>query len=220
MATVLIAEDEQRIREFLSLYFRAEHYEVLEAATGQEAIESFDHNQVDLAIIDVMMPDVDGFEVCRHIRKKSLMPVIILTALEEEEQHLQGFAAGADDYLTKPVKIKVLLYKAERLLQSKQMLTDSLVIDQLEIDKVGRKIIVNNKEVYFAPKEFEILLLLAENKGKALSREYIINHVWDYYYVGGTRIVDNHIKKIRNKLGTMACLIKTVISFGYKLEDS
>lgn len=217
MRNVLIVEDENRIREFLSVYFRSSNYNVFEAPNGNDALCIFENNIIDIVILDIMMPEMDGFEVCKNIRKVSDVPIIILTALEEEEQHILGYELGADDYITKPVKINILLAKVKRLL-GKTSENNLINYGSIKIDKNGRCIFIDNKNVYFAPKEFELLVLLAENSGQALSRDYILDKVWGYYFAGGTRVVDNHIKKIRKKLGKYSKMIKTVVSIGYKFE--
>lgn len=215
---ILIAEDQDRIREFISLYFRAEGFNVIHAGDGKSAINAFEHNNIHLIVLDIMMPEMDGFEVCRYIRKKSDVPIIILTALGEDEQQILGYELGADDYVVKPIKPKVLVAKARRLLEKES--DDMILIDFgfLKIDKTGRTVYVDDKNVDFTPKEYDFLLLLAENKGKALSRDTIINKVWGYDFMGNTRVVDNHVKKLRSKLGKHSDCIKTISSIGYKFE--
>lgn len=217
MKNILIVEDECRIREFISAYFRNEGYAVFEAANGRIALNVFENNVIDLIILDIMMPEIDGFEVCKRIRKTSEVPIIILTALEEEEQHILGYELGADDYITKPVKARILLAKAKRLLE-KTNDNNTITFDNIEIDTDARCVYIDNKNVYFAPKEYELLVLLAKSNGKALPRDYILDKIWGYYFVGETRVVDNHIKKIRKKLGKYSNIIKTVVSVGYRFE--
>lgn len=216
MKNILIVEDESRIREFISAYFCNEGYTVFEAENGKIALDIFKNNVIDLIILDIMMPEIDGFEVCKSIRETSEVPIIILTALEEEEQHILGYELGADDYITKPVKVRILLAKANRLL--KKTSNNTIMFDNIEIDTDARSIYIDNRNVYFAPKEYELLVLLAKSNGKALARDYILDKIWGYYFVGETRVVDSHIKKIRKKLGKYSNIIKTVVSVGYKFE--
>ena len=215
---ILIAEDENRIREFISVYFRAEGFNVFEVDNGKSAVDVFMNNDIDLLVLDVMMPEMDGFEVCKNIRKISAVPIIILTALEEDEQHILGYELGADDYIIKPVNPKILIAKAKRLFSKTKTNKNILNFDYVKIDKDGRCVYVDNKNIYFTPKEFDFLVLLAENKDIALSRDFILNKVWGYDFIGETRVVDNHVKKLRKKLGKHSSYIKTIFSIGYKFE--
>jgi DNA-binding response OmpR family regulator len=217
MHSILLIEDENRIREFLSVYFRANNYKVFEAEDGITGLEMFDQHMIDLVILDVMMPKLDGFEVCKRLRHTSDVPIIFLTALEEEEQHLLGYSLGADDYISKPVNINILLAKSKRLLDKRKG-HSLIVFDGLKIDQRSRSISIDGNLVEFAPKEYDLLLLLAENVGQVFSRDIIIEGIWGGYFEGGTRVVDNHVKKIRKKLGDYSDMIKTVISIGYKFE--
>lgn len=215
---ILIAEDEDKMREFISVYFKAEGFNVFEADNGKSAIDVFTNNSIDIIVLDVMMPEMDGFEVCKNIRKISTVPIIILTALEEDEHHILGYELGADDYVIKPVNPKILIVKANRLLSKTKTNKNILDFGNIKIDKDGRCVYIDNKNIYFAPKEFDFLVLLVENKGIALSRDFILNSVWGYNFIGETRVVDNHVKKLRQKLGKYSSFIKTVFSIGYKFE--
>jgi DNA-binding response OmpR family regulator len=219
---VLIVEDESRIREIISDYFTKEGFKVLEAADGKQALELFEENTVDILILDIMMPKLDGWAVCRRIRNQSDIPIIMLTAREEEEDKLLGYELGADDYVTKPFSPKVLVAKVKSLLKRavKQAgVADSCInLEGLSINKLSRTVKLEDKQIELAHKEYELLLYLVENRGMVLSREKILNNVWGYDYFGDLRTVDTHIKKLRGKLGDKAAYITTVIRSGYKFE--
>ncbi len=220
---VLIVEDEARIREITSDYFKASGFEVYEAENGKEAIEVFDLNKVDLIILDIMMPQLDGWEVCKRIRNKSDVPIIILTARSDEDDKLLGFELGADEYVTKPFSPKVLVARAKTLFKRIDGNTGkngNIRINGIEINKQAYKVKVNEEELDLSPKEYSLLLYLVENKGIVLSRDSILNSVWGYDYFGDARVVDTHIKKLRKKLGDQAEHIKTIIRVGYKFEVS
>ncbi|PAB58804.1 response regulator transcription factor [Anaeromicrobium sediminis] len=218
--SILVVEDESRMREFVSLYLRNEGYKVVEAHTGETAMKKFEIEKIDLIILDIMMPKLDGFEVCKRIREKSKVPIIILTAIEKEMEQIKGYELGADDYVTKPFKIKVLIAKIKRLLQrlNEETAKKVIVYGELRINLHGREVWINERQVKLAPKEFELLEYLIVNRGMALSRSKILEQVWGYDFEGGTRVVDNHIRKLRSKLENYAKTIKTVISVGYKFE--
>ncbi len=217
---ILVVEDESKMREFISLYLRNAGYKVIEADTGEAAIEKFEANKVELIVLDIMMPKLDGFQVCKRIREKSKVPIIILTAIEEEMDQVKGYELGADDYVTKPFKIKILIAKVKRLIERIKEETDKRVIvyQELKVDIDGREVWINNRQIRLAPKEFKLLEYLVINRGIAISRNQILEQVWGYDFEGETRVVDNHIKKLRNKLENYSTCIKTVISVGYKFE--
>lgn len=217
---ILIVEDESKMREFIGVYFRAEGFNVLEATNGKEAIEIFNDNEIDLIVLDIMMPELDGFETCREIRNNSEIPIIILTAVEGEDEEILSYELGADDYITKPFKGKVLVAKVKRLLQRfcELKVARSMSYGELELDIEGRIIFIEGAKVEFAPKEYDLITYLIENNGIVKSRYDILNRVWGYDYFGEPRVVDNHIKKIRKKLGKHSNYIKTIISVGYKFE--
>lgn len=216
---ILVVEDENKISEFISLYLKKEGYKVFEASDGQIALEKFEENEIDLIVLDIMMPRLNGFEVCKKIREKSKVPIIILTAIEEEMDHIKGYELGADDYVTKPFKIKILMAKIKRLLQRiNKNDNDIFVHDKLKIDFDGREVFIDSKKIKLAPKEFDLLIYLIKNKGIALSRNQILENIWGYDFDGENRVVDNHIKKLRNKLENYSSLIETIIFVGYKFD--
>lgn len=217
---ILVVEDESKIREFISLYLRKEGYKVIQADNGEAGVEKFKENKIDLIVLDIMMPKLNGFEVCKKIREKSKVPIIMLTAIEEERDHVKGYELGADDYVTKPFKVKILIAKIKRLFERIREENDkkAFVYDKLKIDMDGREVFINGSKIKLAPKEFELLKYLIINKGIVLTRNQILENVWGYDFEGETRVVDNHIKKLRNKLENYSMLIETVISVGYKFE--
>lgn len=219
---VLLVEDESRIREIISDYFANEGFAVLEAEDGKQALEIMETNHVDMIILDIMMPKLDGWSVCKRVRNTSDVPIIILTAREEEEDKLLGYELGADDYVTKPFSPKVLVAKVKTLLKraEKQMGVSEGVINihGLSINKLSHTVKLDDRPIELAHKEYELLLYLVENKGMVLSRDKILNSVWGFDYFGDLRTVDTHIKKLRGKLGDKAEYIATVIRSGYKFE--
>lgn len=216
---ILIADDEARMRKLVGDFLKKEGYSVIEAADGREALDVFLEKQdVDLIILDVMMPGYDGWTVCREIRKSSQVPVIMLTARGEESDELFGFDLGADEYIAKPFSLKILAARVQALLRRVGNDQGIKFFDGLEIDDQGRHVYVNGSRIDMSPKEFELLLYLTENAGRALSREQILNAVWNYDYYGDVRTVDTHIKKLRLKLGDRSDLIQTVRGLGYRFE--
>ncbi|MCT4663322.1 MAG: response regulator transcription factor [Tissierellales bacterium] len=217
---ILVVEDESRMREFIGLYLRKEGYNVVEAENGEVALEKFREFEIDLVVLDIMMPKLGGFEVCKSIREDSNIPIIILTAIEAENDHIKGYELGADDYVTKPFKIKILLAKIKRFVEKSSNETNKKIFEykSLKVDLDGREVFVNDESMKLAPKEFELLAYLIMNHGIALSRDQILENVWGYDFEGESRVVDNHIKKLRSKLGLYSKLIQTMISIGYKFE--
>lgn len=216
---ILIAEDESRMRKLVADFLKKEGYSVTEAEDGQKALELFlQHGDFDLIILDVMMPGYDGWTVCREIRKSSQVPVIMLTARGEESDEVFGFDLGADEYITKPFSLKILAVRVQALLRRVGNNNGVRSFDGLEIDDQGRYVYVDGIRIDMSPKEYELLLYLAENAGRALSRDQILNAVWDYDYYGDARTVDTHIKKLRLKLGEKSELIQTVRGLGYRFE--
>lgn len=221
---VLVVEDDDVMRELICYAFNEKGFKVFEAADGEEAIEVFVENEKDikLIILDVMMPRVDGWSVCRRIRERSQVAIIMLTYRDDDEDKLLGFELGVDEYVTKPINTKVLLAISERLLErlnantigGKNLIQKGI----LEINKDAYSVKVNEFEVEFAPKEYELLLFLVENHGRVLTREKILDTIWGYDYYGDDRVVDTHIKKIRKKLGEQADYIHTVVRAGYKFD--
>ena len=217
---ILVADDEARMRKLVADFLKKEGHDVVEAEDGKTALDLF-YRQPDLSlvILDVMMPGYDGWSVCREIRKTSRVPVIMLTARSEENDELFGFGLGADEYITKPFSPMILVARVQALLRRAG--SDARPVktfDGLEIDEGGRVVRVDGEKIDLSPKEFELLLYLAANAGMALSREQILNSVWDYDYFGDARTVDTHVKKLRIKLGTRGACIQTVRGLGYKFE--
>lgn len=217
MYQILVVEDESHLREFIGLYYKAEGYHVTEACDGEEALEIFKSHNFDLVVLDIMMPKVDGYEVCKNIRSTSNVPIIILTAITTEESELKCYEIGADDYITKPLKGKTLIAKSKRMLERYQT-NDSFSYENMILEFNSRLLKINNEIVDLAPKEYELLYHMILNKNIALSRESLLDAIWGYTFYGQTRVVDNHIKKIRKKLGEYAHLIQTVSKVGYRFQ--
>lgn len=217
---ILIADDEARMRRLVSDFLKKEGYQVVEAEDGKRALEIFyNEREFDLVILDVMMPGLDGWLVCKEIRKTSQVPIIMLTAKSGETDELLGFNIGADEYITKPFSLMVLVARVQALLRrAGNNRKPFKSYNGLEIDEIGHVVSVNKSSVDFAPKEFELLVYLVNNEGIALSRDQILNSVWGIDYFGDTRTVDTHIKKLRLKLGDKGNYIKTVRGVGYKFE--
>lgn len=220
MIKVLVADDESRIRKIVKDFLMAKKYEVIEAADGEEAVDIFvAEKDIALVILDVMMPKADGWEVCRKIRTESAVPIIMLTAKSEESDELHGFDLGADEYITKPFSPKILVARVEALLKRNQLITGGTKeIGNIEINKDAHTVKVCGDDVLLSFKEFELLNYFVDNKGLALSRNKILNNVWDYDYFGDARTVDTHVKKLRSKLLSCGDYIKTVRGIGYKFE--
>jgi DNA-binding response OmpR family regulator len=221
--TVLVIEDEPIMRDLISVAFRDAGYCVLQAVDGKEALEIFNENNVDLVLLDVVMPKLDGWSVCKRIRIKSDVPIIMLTSREDDEDQLLGFELGVDEYIIKPVNIQVLLARSKRLLErvtNNKRPKNIIENAGISIDKDAYSIMVDNEKIEFAPKEYELLVYLVENKGRVLTREQILNTIWGYDYFGDYRVVDTHIKKIRKKLKDKAKYIHTVVRVGYKFDTN
>lgn len=219
---ILIVEDEERMRNLIDAYLKKEKYETLQAKNGLEAIKIFDSNSIKLIILDIMMPFMDGFDVCKYVRRNSNVPIIILTAKGEEDDKLLGYEIGADDYITKPFSPKVLVAKIKVLLkryyQDENSNTAITNLEGLVIDELSHEVSIDNKEIYLSPKEYDLLLYFAKNKGISLTRDKILDGVWGMDYYGDVRTVDTHVKRLREKLLDKAYLITTVRGSGYKLE--
>ncbi|WP_427337742.1 response regulator transcription factor [Caloranaerobacter sp. DY30410] len=217
---ILIVEDEDRMRRLIGDYLKKEGYIVIEAEDGKLALEKFFNDNIDLVILDIMLPEYDGWTVMREIRKESNVPIIILTARSEESDELFGFELGADEYVTKPFSPKVLVARVKALLRRSNSFSeeDILKIGSLELDLNGHRVFNNGVEIKLTPKEYELLVYMVKNKGKALSRETILNGVWGYDYYGDLRTVDTHIKRLRLKLKENSHIIETVRGVGYRLE--
>ncbi|MFJ9300909.1 response regulator transcription factor [Bacillus toyonensis] len=222
--TVLLVEDERRLREIVSDYFRNEGFEVIEAEDGKKALELFAEHEIDLIMLDIMLPEIDGWSVCRRIRKESAVPIIMLTARSDEDDTLLGFELGADEYVTKPFSPKVLVARAKTLLKRADGAVgvaeeNAMSLAGIEVNLLSRTVLVDGEEIILTHKEFELLVYLMENKGIVLSRQHLLDQLWGYDYYGDDRTVDTHIKKLRNKLGDKAKHIGTVIRVGYKFEE-
>ena len=217
---ILIVDDEVRMRRVIADYLRIKGYETAEAADGVEALEKFSAENPDLVLLDVMMPRMDGWEVCRRIRARSRVPVIMLTAKGEEEDELQGFSLGADEYIMKPFSLKILLARIEAVFRRGPVTVQPAPKEAagLEVDTVGREVRADGQSIDLTYTEFELLTYLINNAGIALSRDKILDNVWRYDYYGDARTVDTHIKKLRSKLGVFGECIKTIRGVGYKYE--
>ena len=219
---ILVVDDEARMRKIVKDFLVAKDYTVLEAANGEEALDIMydNNNKIDLVILDIMMPKMDGWETCREIRKISKVPIIMLTAKGDETDELLGYDLGIDEYITKPFSPKILVARIDAILRRANKLNEEDIIQagELEINKTSHVVKVSGKEVELSFKEFELLCYFAENKGIALSREKILNSVWNYDYFGDARTIDTHVKKIRSKLGKCGEYIKTIWGMGYKFE--
>lgn len=221
---VLVVEDDNVMRAVICAAYRENNYNVFEATNGEEALEVFYEfeGDINLIILDIMMPKINGLEVCQKIRETSQVAIIMLTARQEDSDKLLAYKLGADEYVTKPINIKVLMARSERMLErifnSGQGKMNIIEIGDIEINKDAYTVRISGEEVDFAPKEYDLLLLLVENQGRVLSRERILDIIWGYDYFGDDRVVDTHIKKIRKKMGNKAGYIQTVIRAGYKFE--
>lgn len=218
---VLVVDDESRMRKLVHDFLKRNGYNVIEASDGEEALEKFYADKdISLVILDVMMPKMDGYEACREIRKTSKVPVIILTAKGEEDDELTGFDCGADEYIAKPFSPKILCARVDALVRRSypDAGKSSVNIGGIEIDEAAHIVRIDGEEIELSFKEFELLLYFVENKGIALSREKILNNVWNYDYFGDARTIDTHVKKLRAKLGDKGKYIKTIWALGYKFE--
>lgn len=221
MLKILIADDEERMRRLVSDFLKRQGYSVAQAENGNQAIEIFNSigDTLSLIILDVMMPGVDGWEVLRHIRENSRLPVIMLTAKSTEADELLGFGLGADEYITKPFSPMILIARVQAVLKRYNVTArEKKIYNGLEIDQTAHTVSADGEEIELTPKEFELLVYLCDNVGIALSRDKILNSVWDYEYFGDARTVDTHIKKLRLKLGRKGDYIQTIRGLGYKFE--
>ncbi len=221
MTTILVVEDEDILREVLLDYLTEEGYGVLEAANGEQALELFESNSVDLVILDIVLPKLDGWSVCRRMRKRSNIPIIILTARSDEDDSLLGYELGADDYLIKPYSPRVLMAKVNRFLEKRSGSKNPRVISAggIVLDLDSRRVSVDGTDIGMTHTEFEILACLMKNKGIVITREQLIETVWGFDYVGDARTVNSHIRNLRAKLGDRGDCIVTVIRAGYRFEE-
>lgn len=217
---ILVVDDESRMRKLVKDFLVKSNFQVFEAVDGENAIEVFEEEKVDLIILDVMMPKMDGWKVCKEIRKISKVPIIMLTAKGEEHDELQGFQLGVDEYMTKPFSPKILVARVEAVLRrmSHNMEVDLLEYEGVIIDVSAHVVRIDEEIIEMSFKEFELLSYFLENRGIALSRENILNNVWNYDYFGDARTIDTHVKKLRGKMGEKGELIKTIWGMGYKFE--
>lgn len=218
---ILVVDDESRMRKLVKDFLVRQGYTVLEAADGMEAMDYFyEDKDIALIILDVMMPKMDGWQVCREIRMHSKVPIIMLTARSEERDELQGFYLGVDEYISKPFSPKILVARVEAILRRTQGNgnTDEISAGGIVVDKAAHTVMSDGSPVDLSFKEFELLTYFIENQGIALSREKILNNVWNYDYFGDARTIDTHVKKLRSKLGDKGEYIKTIWGMGYKFE--
>lgn len=217
---ILLVDDEPRLRKMVKDFLRRADYDVVEAENGKQALEMFFSDAgIDLIILDVMMPEMNGWEVCRTIRKESSVPIIMLTAKGGESDELQGFDLGADEYISKPFSNKILVARVGAILRrTGDADPEELKAGGIRIDKVAHQAYVDGKEIELSYKEFELMCYFIENKGVALSRERILNNVWNYDYYGDARTIDTHVKKLRSKLGDKGDYIVTIRGMGYKFD--
>ncbi len=221
---VLIADDENGIRDIIKEYLLSEEFVVVEAIDGVDALNKFQNNQIHLVVLDVMMPKMDGWKVCREIRKSSNVPIILLTARGEEYDVLFGFELGIDDYITKPFSPKELIARIKAILarsaakQNEQSLKNSIIIENMTVDFDARALYIEGNQINMTPKEYELFIFLIQNQRKVFTREQLLDQVWGYDFYGDIRTVDTHIKSIRESVGKYRNWIKTVWGVGYKLE--
>ncbi|MDM5247271.1 MULTISPECIES: response regulator transcription factor [unclassified Lysinibacillus] len=222
--TILIIEDEVKIANIIADYFTMNEYRILIATDGKVGLQMFEEETVDLIILDIMLPEIDGFSVCRRIRKKSDIPIIMLTARSEVEDQLMGYEFKVDDYMTKPFNPEILVAKSKVLLdriytvKKEDRDKETLTLKGVTINKLTREVWIDSTSIELEPKQFDLLLYLMENKHIVLSRDQILNEVWGYDYFGSARVVDAQVKKLRKNLQHKAYLIKTVFGLGYKFE--
>jgi len=217
--TILVVDDESRMRKLVRDFLTKSGYRVVEAGDGSEALDIFfSQKDIALVVLDIMMPKVDGWQVCKEIREYSKVPIIMLTAKSDERDELQGFELGVDEYISKPFSPKILVARIEAILRRSGQTGGNAVLSScgIELDKDAHRVTIDGEEVELSYKEFELLTYFMENEGTALSREKILNHVWNYDYFGDARTIDTHVKKLRSKMKEKGNTIKTVWGLGYK----
>ncbi len=218
---ILVVDDESRMRKLVKDFLVKQDFEVIEAEDGSQALDLFfEDKDISLIILDVMMPKMDGWQVCREIREYSRVPIIMLTAKGDERDELQGFELGVDEYISKPFSPKILVARVEALLRRSKVYgaDDRLEAGGIVVDKAAHLVTIEGKPIELSFKEFELLTYFLENQSIALSREKILNHVWNYDYFGDARTIDTHVKKLRSKMGEKGDFIKTIWGMGYKFE--
>ncbi len=220
MLKVLIADDESRMRKLVKDFLSKAEFKVIEAEDGEQAVDMFfSDKDIALVILDVMMPKMDGWQVCREIRAKSKVPIIMLTAKGDERDELLGFELGVDEYITKPFSPKILVARVDAILRRSNAINDDVTeINGITIDKAAHQVLIDGQDIVLSVKEFELLSYFVANKGIALSRDKILNNVWNYDYFGDARTIDTHVKKLRSKMGEKGDCIKTIWGMGYKFE--
>ncbi len=218
--TILVVDDEQRMRKLVRDFLTKQDFTVLEAADGEEAVDIFLENKdIILVILDVMMPKMDGWQTCREIRQYSKVPIIMLTARGDERDELRGFELGVDEYIAKPFSPKILVARVQAFLRrSNASSEENLEYGGIVLNRTAHEVLIDGEKIDLSFKEFELLSYFMENKDIALSREKILNHVWDYDYFGDARTIDTHVKKLRSKMGKYGSYIKTIWGMGYKFE--
>ena len=217
---VLVVDDESRMRKLVKDFLNKKNFEVLEAENGEQAVDTFfECKDISLIILDVMMPKMDGWQVCREIRQYSKVPIIMLTAKSDEKDELLGFELGVDEYISKPFSPKILVARVEAILRRSNALEEDVVeIGGIVLDKAAHQVKIDGVSIDLSFKEFELLTYFVTNKGVALSREKILNNVWNYDYFGDARTIDTHVKKLRSKMEPKGDYIKTIWGMGYKFE--
>jgi len=223
LLNILVVDDESRMRKLVKDFLARQNYNVIEASDGEEAVDIFfSRNDIALVILDVMMPRMDGWEVCKEIRRFSKVPIIMLTAKSTENDELLGFDLGVDEYITKPFSPKILVARIDAILRRTNKIGRDELLERgkIVVDRMAHIVSVEEKQVELSFKEFELLIYFMENEGIALSREKILNNVWNYDYFGDARTIDTHVKKLRSKLGESGSYIKTIWGMGYKFEVS
>jgi len=218
---ILVVDDETRMRKLVKDFLNKAGYDVLEAGDGEEALNIFnEYKEIGLILLDVMMPKMDGWDVCKEIRKSSKVPIVMLTARSDEMDELLGFKLGVDEYISKPFSPKILVARVEAILRrtGEVEADDTIEAGGITVDKAAHTVAVDGEPVDLSYKEFELLTYFIENKGVALPREKILNNVWNYDYFGDARTIDTHVKKLRSKLGPKGDMIKTIWGLGYKFE--
>ena len=217
---ILVVDDESRMRKLVHDFLAKNNYEVIEAENGEEAVDLFfEQKNIELIILDVMMPKMDGWQVCKEIRQYSAVPIIMLTAKSDERDELLGFELGVDEYISKPFSPKILVARVEAILRrAGTVAAETTEIGGIVLDKSAHQVFVDGRPIELSVKEFELLTYFIDNKGIALSRERILNNVWNYDYFGDARTIDTHVKKLRSKMGDKGDYIKTIWGMGYKFE--
>ena len=217
---ILVVDDESRMRKLVHDFLAKKNYEVLEAENGEVAVDLFfEQKDIDLIILDVMMPKMDGWQVCKEIRQYSKVPIIMLTAKSDEQDELRGFELGVDEYISKPFSPKILVARVEAILRRMNVTEEELLeLGGIELNQTAHIMKIDGQVIDLSVKEFELLAYFMLNQGVALSREKILNHVWNYDYFGDARTIDTHVKKLRSKMGEKGEYIKTIWGMGYKFE--